>query len=319
MRRLLLPGLILLFALAVVAAPRRHEVDGLSMAPALRPGDVVSSGWLPQADRLGSPRRFDRWLLAAPDGTPILKRIVGLSGETVGIVGGDVVIDDKAVLTPPPLLAEVASVVAACDSGPGRWQRFFPRESIYDDADFAPDESRRLLPVRDIGLAAVIDATSRAPLTAALRVGSRAIRWSLPAGRFALVAGRLDGHLVAVAWSLGNSPSTTGRSALPAHPPEAWQVAEPWTDSDHSNSTVPLGLSLMTDGHSLDPAATDHCLERCIVWRDMLHRVPPDGTASWQVGPGEVFVLGDFPSGSHDSRHWGPLPTTTLQHRLLPQ
>jgi type IV secretory pathway protease TraF len=319
MRRLLLPGLILFFAFAVVAAPRRHEVDGLSMAPALQPGDVVSSGWLPQADRLRAPRRFDRWLLATPDGTPILKRIVGLPGETVDIVGGDLMVDDKAVLTPPPLLAEVASVVATCDSSPGHWQRAFTHQPAYDDAVFAPDESRRLLPVHDIGLVAVIDATSHAPLTAALRVGSRAIRWSLPAGRFALVAGRLDGHLVAVAWSLGNSPATTGRSALPSHPPEAWQIAEPWTESDRSDSTVPLGLSLMTDGRSLDPAATDRCLERCIVWRDVFHRVPPDGTASWRVGPGEVFVLGDFSSGSRDSRHWGPLPTTTLRHRLLPR
>lgn len=319
MRRLLLAGLILLFALAVVAAPRRHEVDGLSMAPALRPGDVVSSGWLPQADRLRAPRRFDRWLLATPDGTPILKRIVGLPGETVDIVGGDLIVDGKAVLTPPPLLAAVASVVAACGSGPGRWQRAFAHESIYDDADFAPDESRRLLPVHDIGLAAAIDTTQDPLLTAAIRVGSRAIRWSLPIGRFALVAGRLDGHLVAAAWSLGNSPATTGRSALPAHPPEAWQIAEPWTESVRSDSPVPLGLSLMTDGRSLDPAATDRCLERCIVWRDMLHRVPPDGSTSWRVGPGEVFVLGDFPSRSRDSRHWGPLPTTSLRHRLLPQ
>ena len=318
MRRLLLPGLILFFALAVVAAPRRHEVDGLSMAPALRPGDIVSSGWLPQAGGLFNPRRFDRWLLTAPDGTPIIKRIIGLPGETVRVVDGDLVINEKPVLTPPPILAEVASAVAACDSSPGHWQRAFAHQPVYDDADFAPDESRRLLPVRDIGLVTVIDTTSHAPLIATLRVGSRAIRWSLPTGRFALVAGRLDGHLVAVAWSLGNSPATTGCSTLPAHPPEAWQIAEPWMESDRSDSTVPLGLSLMTDGDALDPAATDRCLERCVVWRDMLHRLPPDGTASWRVGSGAVFVLGDFPSASRDSRHWGPLPTTTLRHRLLP-
>ena len=318
MRRLLLVGPIFFCALAVVAAPRRHEVDGLSMAPALWPGDVVSSGWLPQADRLRGPRRFDRWLLATLESTPILKRIVGLPGETVRIVGGDLFINDEAVLTTPLLLAEVASVVAAGDVGPGRWQRVFASARVYDDADFAPDESRRLMPVRDLGLTAVIDATSQAPLTAAVRVGGRVIRWSLPTGRFALVAGRLDGHRVAAAWSLSNSPATTGRSALPPHPPEAWQIAEPWMESDRSDSTVPLGLSLMTDGRSLDPAASDRCLERCIIWRDVFHRAPADGTASWRVGPGEVFVLGDFPSGSRDSRHWGPLPTTTLQHRLLP-
>jgi signal peptidase I len=88
----LLAGLVI--AIVALAAPRRHEVVGLSMAPALRPGDIVSSGWLPQADRLTRPRRFDRWLLAGPDATPIIKRIIGLPGETVQIVDGDLVIDD---------------------------------------------------------------------------------------------------------------------------------------------------------------------------------------------------------------------------------
>ena len=101
--------------LAVVAMQRRHEVDGLSMAPALRPGDVVSSGWLPQADRLFSPRRFDRWLLTAPDGTPIIKRIIGLPGETVRLVNGNLVINEQPVLTPPHVLAEIASPVVNCE------------------------------------------------------------------------------------------------------------------------------------------------------------------------------------------------------------
>jgi type IV secretory pathway protease TraF len=34
------------------------------------------------------------------------------------------------------------------------------------------------------------------------------------------------------------------------------------------------------------------------------------------MGSGEVFVVGDFPAGSRDSRHWGPLPTAALRHRI---
>lgn len=307
---------VILLALAVVAAPRRHEVLGLSMAPALRPGDVVSSGWLPQADRFIGPRRFDRWLLTAPDDTPIIKRIVGLPGETLRVVDGDLVIDNKPLITPLPVLAEVASTAAACESQRGVWQRCFFGERVYDDADFAPTESRRLLPVHDIGLAVVINATQAAPLTTAIRAGGRAIRWHLQAGRFALVAGRLDGHLVAAAWKLAHPPATAGRSALPPDPPAAWQIAEPWGEGRGSTEPLPLlALSLATKSGPLDAAAADRCVERCLVWRDILHRLPPDGTAEWEVAPGEVFVVGDFPSGSRDSRHWGPFPAHSLRHR----
>lgn len=317
MRSLPLSTTAILLALAALAAPRRHEVVGLSMAPALRPGDIVSSGWLPQADPLFRLRRFDRWLLAGPDATPIIKRIIGLPGETVQIVDGDLVIDDEALLTPLPVLAQVASAVAPCDTRPGVWQRFFPGERVYDDADFAPEESRRLLPVRDIGLAVVIDAPQASPVTAAIRVGGRAIRWHLPAGRFALVAGRLDGHLVAAAWTLAGSPVTASRSALPPDPPAAWQIAEPWAESSGDEEPLPvLGLSLADASGPLEAVAVDRYVARCLVWRDMLHRLPPDGRARWEVGSGEVFVVGDFPAGSRDSRHWGPLPTAALRHRI---
>ena len=315
MRSLPLATTAILLALVALATPRRHEVDGLSMAPALRPGDVVSSGWLPQADRLFSPRRFDRWLLTAPDGTPIIKRIIGLPGETVRLVNGNLVINEQPVLTPPHVLAEIASPVVNCESIPGLWQRSFTSTPVYDDADFAPEESRRLLPVHDIGLAAVIDARRSVPLSAAIRVGGRAIRWRLPAGRFAVVAGLLDGHLVAAVWRLGTLSTTVGRSALPPKPPTAWQIVQPWLPTDHGDSSLPLGLHLSGDGQPLDQATADHCIEQCLIWRDVFHRLPPAGTAQWEVGPGEVFVLGDFPSGSRDSRHWGPLPADTLRHR----
>ena len=32
----------------VVAAPARYEIDGVSMAPGLIPGDVVATGWFPR-------------------------------------------------------------------------------------------------------------------------------------------------------------------------------------------------------------------------------------------------------------------------------
>jgi len=105
------------FVLGVVAAaacgmPRRHVVDGSSMAPGLLSGDVVTSGWLPVRDRFAGPRRFERWIVTLPDGTPGIKRIAGLPGERVAIVSGDVEIDGKPCVKPPAILAETGMPVA---------------------------------------------------------------------------------------------------------------------------------------------------------------------------------------------------------------
>ena len=67
----------------LVAAPRRYEVDGISMGPSLLPGDVVATGWLPELDRWRIPRRFDRSIVRLPDGSTGLKRMAGLPGEEI--------------------------------------------------------------------------------------------------------------------------------------------------------------------------------------------------------------------------------------------
>jgi type IV secretory pathway protease TraF len=58
--------------------------------------------------------------------------------------------------------------------------------------------------------------------------------------------------------------------------------------------------------------AADAMIERIVVWRDILHRPGADGMVEWRLGPDVFFVLGDFPSGSRDSRHWGPLERSML-------
>ena len=95
----------------MLASPGRYEVDGLSMAPGLRPGDVVTTGWFSSLDQLRQPRRHECWILTSPDGSPAIKRVVGFPGETVSIRGGDLTISGQTVLTPPSLLAELASAV----------------------------------------------------------------------------------------------------------------------------------------------------------------------------------------------------------------
>ena len=317
-------------ALAVVARPARYEIDGLSMAPGLLPGDVVATGWLPPADRLRTVRRWDRWIVATADGTPAIKRVVGLPGETVSLDAGDLAIAGRIVLTPPRVLAELATAVAGGfhgreEAADGRWHRTWRVPVVLDDAAFAPAERRTLLPVRDVGMAAVLrlpEPASDGAVRVRLAVADRVVGWRLPtARRVALVAGRLDGHLVAAAWPLDMADRwpADARPALPPRPPAAWDVARAWPTDDDADVAGPVTLSLSIDvaGHPADGPRACPMVERLSSWRDVLHRPAADGIVEWAVPPGACFLLGDFPSGSRDSRHWGPVPRDRFLHRIV--
>ena len=316
-------GLCGLVVLAVFASPRQFVVEGLSMGPGLLPGDRVTSGPWPLFDRWRVPRRFERWIVAAPDGTPALKRVVGLPGEVVSIRGGDLAIDGRTILPPPAVLAETATCVATeqdpsgteqaldpADEGTWRWHIAMPE--VLDDAAFAPHERRVLLPVRDVGLAAIVR-LHQLPAGAArlaARVGDRRIVWRLTApSRYAIVAGRLDEHLVGAAWPL-DATSKADRGCLPPGGPQAWDVAVTWPGDDGSPQALELGLSTLARDDAV------RCLERLVLWRDWLLKPAADQTEQWRLGAGEFFLLGDFPSGSRDSRHWGPLGRGSLRHPI---
>jgi hypothetical protein len=199
------------------------------MAPGLLPGDVVATGWFPSLDRLRQPRRHERWIVTSPDGTPAIKRVVALPGETVSIRDGDLTIGGETVLAPPSLLAELASAVPEAtidtdsdDAAGGRWQRTVSLPSVLDDAAFAPAERRMLLPVRDVGLAAVIrlseSPAGHAAVRVLARVGGFVVPWRLKAsGRYGVVAGRLDGRVVGAAWPISDEDGRKKiiRSCLP--------------------------------------------------------------------------------------------------------
>jgi len=321
--------------LVVLAPPSRYAIDGLSMAPGLLPGDVVATGWFPSLDRLRQPRRHERWIITSPDGTPAIKRVVGLPGEAVSIRDGDLAIGGETVLAPPSLLAELASAVpeatidaASDDAAGGRWQRTVSLPTVLDDAAFAPTERRMLLPVRDIGLAAVIRLrevpSEDAVVRVRVRVGNAVLPWRLKAsGRYSVVAGRLDGHVVGAAWPIadGDGRKETIRSCLPPLAPLAWDVARPWpedlvSDADSIPPTLSLGITVA--GVPVGRDDTDVIIERMAVWRDILHRPAADGVVEWRLGSHAFLLVGDFPSGSRDSRHWGPLGRSALCNRAQP-
>jgi type IV secretory pathway protease TraF len=326
---------VMLCGVGVFAPPRRYQVDGLSMAPGLRPGDVVTTGWFPSLDRLRQPRRHERWILTSPDGSPAIKRVVGLPGETVSIRDGDLAIGGRTILTPPSILAELASPVPEAqivsdgdDAADGRWQRTVSLPVVLDDAAFAPAERRMLLPVRDVGLAAVIrlreSPQQGATVRVLARVGGFVVPWRLKAsGLYGVVAGRLDGHLVGAAWPIAEMLGLDehSHSCLPALAPVTWDVARPWpysTTPDADEAPPVLGLGLDVAGGPASRDNADAMIEQLVVWRDILHRPAADGVVEWRVESGNFFLLGDFPSGSRDSRHWGPLGGSTLGNLAVP-
>jgi len=300
-------------ALLAWGRPLVYDVDGVSMAPGLLPGDRVTSGLFPALDRLRPPRRFDRWVLTTADRAAAIKRVVGLPGERVSIAAGELAIDGTTVLKGPRLLAAVGVPVAAGPPSAAGWWSMPPRE-ILDDSACNAGKSVVLLPVQDVGFAAVV--TVEAPTGGDVRgratVGRTAVTWRLAAGRQAIVAGRLDGHVVAVAWRLPATAAVmTERACLPPGPPSLWSVAVPWAEGDSGTGrSPPLALTI-------EPAVGAAArIERVDLWRDVLFRPAADGVTEWHLATDTVFALGDHPASSRDSRHWGPVPLTALRHRV---
>ena len=307
---ILLAGIAVTVGLAL--APRRYEVEGISMAPGLLPGDLVSTGWLPEHDRWRTPERFDRWIVTLPDGSAGIKRLTGLPGETVALAAGDLAIDGRVVLKSPAVLASIGSVISG-EATPAQtsWSR--EPELVLDRAPFATEMvNLQLLPVRDAGFAAIVDLADGPPARAQAAVGPMRVTWRVAAGRVCLVAGRLDGHAVAVAWPLPAGPglSEDDRRCLPPGAPGRWRVARPWPAGDGDEAAPALSLALLPAG---EPRGA---IERVIVWRDARYRSAADGTTRWQLGQDAFFLLGDFPAGSRDSRQFGVLSRPALRHRL---
>ena len=342
-------------------------VVGRSMLPDLRPGDVIPAAGSVEPARLSRtrPERFQRWVVELPEGTTVVKRVAGLGGERIEIRGGDLLVDGRRLLSPPALLAETAVAVSG-----GSWQRRITPGSdsleyrhllvdpsrpvndplrivpgpIHDSMPDDPAEGRRLSVVADFGLAAVLRPEAARRFTAAghaasliVRLGRQGVRWPLPSGgRWAFLAGRLDGRIVGLAWQ----PTTDHfdrRGLFPTGMPDRWDVvAEVPPPSDPRQ---PVRLSIGIDCGDVDSteiagggvppmaqrssdaavvardAVVGDVFDAVVIWRGQ-HLRPAANAGSWDVGSNQVFLLGDHPSASRDSRHFGPVDEVHLRHRL---
>ncbi len=320
------------------------------MAPGLLDGDQIR--WELSGSNL--PARLSRVVCQPPYEGVAVKRLIGFGGERVCCRSGELSIDGAIVKKSPPQLAELATAV--CDD-PADWQphsqwwqligdhwrsagvpadqlawlRFEPdgrdsrlpggRGVFYDDSPWLEGERRRLEIVRDVGLTAVIEVKSKPGSTSevVLQVGHQATRLLLRGGgQLACVAGVLDGRFVVAAWPLrgdadGVPPLAdkllgAGRQLFPVGLPDRWQQAVPIPETARP-MPIQIGVRTLTE-------TAGFTISRLLIWRDV-HWLPHGVQACWDVPPGDVFLLGDCPAASRDSRQWGSLPAAAVIGRVV--
>lgn len=321
-------------AAAWLNAPRPFVVVGRSMLPGLTEGEVVTiGGWLASWQ---SPERHQRWLVQMPDGTRIVKRIAGLPGEQLSFNQGDLLIDGERQLPSPQLLSETAAGVRGgqwttavrdaitwreyrhrvvdISKAEGHPDRLVPGP-IYDRLDADPRERRRLEAVSNVGLTALIDNRNGQVPTVFVRIGLQAAAIHLrDPRRHALIAGRLAGRFVVAAWPLPESsprqpPQPRSIVPKPPHSTTRWSFIIPATPLSTSAEAPVLALGVLGPEALLTTIAPEETVH---IWR-AIHRLPPaNGMNAWSIPAGHVFLLGDHPSASRDSRHFGPVPTASL-------
>jgi signal peptidase I len=103
------------FAVSYVANHRVFFIAGTSMSPTIALGDRIT------IDRsASSPRRGEIWTFSMPNGTALVKRVIGLPGEKVEVAGGRVLIDDKPI-SEPYLTASMTYAMPPLTLGPDEY------------------------------------------------------------------------------------------------------------------------------------------------------------------------------------------------------
>jgi signal peptidase I len=358
-RRILLGALLVLPVAGVVLAFDLRTVSTGSMEPTLWGRDVEGNpGDLLLIDRasyfFGHPERFDVVVYRDErDGSLRTKRVHGLPGETVQLVGGDLYVDDRLHRKSEAAWERCAVLLFDAELHPYRGERGFwtplaPAEALERPAVRGGEGQRwRSRPLRSdyrapdgswrAGRFEVADAEIALRLAAPSGAGRWSLRWL-----------RGDEVLAELELRRGADGAATLRLALAERPDAVVEERGRWEgelrvalrrldgawrlevagslalarDLElHEGSPGELArrrsgaliLELSLEGEGL-------AVEGCRVRRDLHHGDPrsADGASPrTRVGPEHYFVLGDHAEDSRDSLADGDVARRALQGRVL--
>lgn len=328
---LLVLGWLLLF--------RVHRVTGTSMEPTLEEGEQVLV-------LFGKPEfaRFDLgvFLPAGADELRV-KRVVGLPGESVTLRLGDLLIDGALLPPDAPRPAPFEVFDSARDELED-WFHFEPRYWTREETGWELDATAIAPGARAGMMMFELSAQSHREAAGGAEVGDLAVEMSLRLGtppalvRVLLIeqGDTFDLELSADAGGLvtkltrlsGNNRREVLGEARMETDPAAWHrlrlanldnhlsveldgaelLAADYAEnhfhpSDHHHLGRTFGYNLMLGGEGGRAAFAD-----LRVWRDVYYTPQGEFAArqALQLGPSELFVLGDHSATSSDGRHWGP-------------
>lgn len=334
LRPFLLLGVAVLAAAGLLFQPVR--VTGRSMLPALGEHEVRLT--LPRW--LGAPARDDLVLFREPDtDTVAVKRVAGLPGERVQLLGGDLFVDghrrQRAVAGPADLVplidaagAEIGrdfNVSAAAAGGDG-WHHEQGRAFLRDAPLDGFRRDGRLVagtrPAADLGLEADFELLEAASLIELVLVaGPVSFVLSLGEGqcglweddrlraRAEIPLGVREGRLFLAKVDQLLYACLDGQPLFPPQPFEpiaATPLADsidgpPFEQAGFGGRQVLIRHLRVGRDRFLDPAGTFACAREL------------------QLREDEYFLLGDNPVDSRDSRHYGPVPRERLLGRVGPR
>lgn len=319
-RRWLIVAALALLPVGAALTIAPYRITQGSMEPALHQGDLVL-GWRPSVWG-GPPPRWSEVLFAHPrdDAKVLIKRLVGLPGETIALVAGDVRIDGRIASKPADLQERLWLPVLPEGPAEPLLQEHFSRgttpeyQARFRAQDGPPGDapSPGRFYVQDLRLRLQARASAPGELWIDLPKNGHRLR-------VVFAFGRTGGKIV---YGAHESPLPD----LPLGPrlglsAAIWDgLAEARADGLVVRQELEI-VEIMEPGLDVGPPGPrivvidgPIVIERLALDRDIFYRPEPGlGNGIGVAVPAAAFyALGDHSAASEDSRRWGPVPLGRL-------
>jgi len=353
----ILLGLIVLGCENQSNTPLSGRVQGMSMAPGFQDGDVISwqrgeensfSRYAPVVCQFKEELIIKRVIGLPEESVRITDGELFINGEIIRkspqlLKQFGLMIDDQADSWRDSTHSWIRTNNRwSCNhisSKHTSWLKFSPESSrgvlhnedglrVYDDVSWLTEETRLLNSVQDIGISVVLDIQLQEgnDLEIFVKNNKHVARVVVRRqGQLAVIAGRLDGQFVVAAWpilrgseagKIYDDQNKYVRSELPKVWSARLNVPNKKTLA-HKTPALAVGIKILRGQGKL--ISNEPCMvkaESVFVWRDIYWLSTPNKT-EWNVPENHIFILGDCPAASRDSRQWGSVPFGAIQGTVL--